>query len=237
MTTPAETPTRDDVVAAAVAGLPWRERLATLAHLGLDDDTLGRGRPDVVAAAVGGDDSAAAEAVAEAIEAAAPAPDPGLLPRLQREVRRRQHWSAAIAVAAVVVIGIVVVLLVRRDSGQGAGATPPAQITQWVAVLDVGPDAFALYPEVREVGQVAGVYVFTDRWDCYEGFPGREVTEQDDWFLGIGAQEKAVVDDLVQRLGRTPSVEARVRQTCVSPAPDDLPPFTVPIDGSTTLPS
>jgi hypothetical protein len=70
---------------------------------------------------------------------------------------------------------------------------------------------------------VAGVYVFVDRWACYEGFPPGSKPSSDDWFLGVAATDRAIVDGIVAELGRTPIVEAEVDQGCA------LPPDTTPI--------
>jgi hypothetical protein len=100
----------------------------------------------------------------------------------------------------------------RRDDDPPAG-----RIRQWVAVLSVGPDARSLYASAADVGKVAGVYVFVDRWACYEGFPASARPSSDEWFLGVAANEREVVDGIVAQLGRTPIVEAEVEQGCALP--------------------
>ena len=105
-----------------------------------------------------------------------------------------------------------------------ARPTPPAAtIRQWVAVLDVGPDARSLYAAATDVGEVAGVYVFVDRWACYEGFPSGSTPPGDDWFLGVAAADRATVDGIVAELGRAPIVEAEVEQAARSPTPRPSP--------------
>ncbi len=108
-----------------------------------------------------------------------------------------------------------------------ADRQPPAQrIRQWVAVLSVGPDARSLYASAADVSKVAGVYVFVDRWACYEGFPPGARPGTDEWFLGVAANERDVVDGILAELGRTPLVEAEVEQGCALPV-DQSPPASV----------
>jgi hypothetical protein len=94
-----------------------------------------------------------------------------------------------------------------------------------VAVLREGPGPAPLAPEAFELGRVVGVYVFTDRWACYEGFPDASATQ--DWFLGLAATERDVVDGLLAELDRTPLVAAEVQPVCVQPPPDDGVPVLV----------
>jgi len=68
---------------------------------------------------------------------------------------------------------------------------------------------------------VAGVYVFVDRWACYDGFPPGVPRDRGDWFLGVGAADRSVVDGIVQRLARTPLAYAQVQQGC--PLPTNVP--------------
>jgi len=124
----------------------------------------------------------------------------------------------------VVAVFIVVTALLRawrwpRSSSGGS----PQRIRQWVAVLEVGPDARSLYASAADVGKVAGVYVFVDRWECYEGFPAGAHPTADGWFLGVAANDREVVDGIVAELRRTPIVEAEVEQGCA------LPPDTTPV--------
>jgi hypothetical protein len=205
-----------DDVERALAPLPWGVRLATVSEpvLGANAGAVrklsppdpGRVPPEVLIAAV---------------DARAPSPRPDLLRGLVRGSVRR--WlKVAIPVAAVFVVGVIVVsIIVARASGRSGGG---ATITEWVAVLDVGPSARALYPAGAEVGKVAGVYMFVDRWACYDGFPPGTPTDRGDWFLGVAASDKVVVDDILERLGRTPVVLAQVEQGC------PLPPDTTPVE-------
>ena len=96
-----------------------------------------------------------------------------------------------------------------------------------MAVLTVGPDARSLYASAADVTTVAGVYVFVDRWACYEGFPAGSQPSGDAWFLGIAAADRTTVDGIVAELGRTPIVEAEVEQGCA------LPPDTTPVGNQT----
>jgi len=134
---------------------------------------------------------------------------------------QRRIWF----LAAVVVVAIVVAAAIFGSwlGGGGDDAQPVARIHQWVAVLDVGPDARSLYPAASDVGKVAGVYVFVDRWACYEGFPAGSQPSKDEWFLGVAAADRQTVDGIVAALGRTPIVEAQVEQGCA------LPPDTTPV--------
>jgi len=128
-------------------------------------------------------------------------------------------------VGAAVVVAVVVVAAVIGSwrGGQNDEQPRTERIHQWVAVLSVGPDARSLYPAAAEVGKVAGVYVFVDRWACYEGFPAGAKPSSDEWFLGVAASDRDVVDGIVAELGRTPIVEAQVDQGCA------LPPDTTPV--------
>jgi len=123
--------------------------------------------------------------------------------------------ALATLVGALAAIAVVAGLLAIRANG---GDRPePARIRQWVAVLDVGADARSLYPAAADVGKVAGVYVFVDRWACYEGFPAGTQPTEDPWFLGLAAADRDVVDGIVAELGRAPIVEAEVDQGCALP--------------------
>src|SRR4051794_36122936 len=99
-----------------------------------------------------------------------------------------RRFSARLIISIAVVVVLVVGLLAwrwRQSDGQ-----PAQRIRQWVAVLAVGPDARSLYTAAAEVGKVAGVYVFVDRWACYEGFPAGSQPTADAWFLGVAANER-----------------------------------------------
>jgi hypothetical protein len=130
--------------------------------------------------------------------------------------------AATVLVALVVLGALIGARVASRRNDQPAG-----RIHQWVAVLSVGPDARSLYPAAADVGKVAGVYVFVDRWACYEGFPDGAQPNGDQWFLGVAANERAVVDGIVAELGRAPIVEAEVEQGCA------LPPDTTPVANQT----
>jgi hypothetical protein len=128
--------------------------------------------------------------------------------------RGRRRWLTVGAIGAgVLIVAIVIGAAVARRGGQ----EPPAGIRQWVAVLQVGADAPSLYASAADVGKVAGVYVFVDRWACYEGFPAGSRPSDDEWLLGIAARDRSVVDGIVAELGRTPLVEAEVVQGCAPP--------------------
>jgi hypothetical protein len=125
--------------------------------------------------------------------------------------RARGRWSIIATTVVIVVIavaGFAVRLAAQHDD------EPVGRIRQWVAVLDVGPDARSLYASAADVGRVAGVYVFVDRWECYEGFPAGSQPSQDEWFVGVAAGDRTVVDGIVSQLGRTPIAEAEVEQGC-----------------------
>ena len=112
----------------------------------------------------------------------------------------------ATAVVAMVAIGAGLAARTGHDS--------PGRIRQWVAVLEVGTDARSLYAAGADVAEVAGVYMFVDRWACYEGFPAGSPPSSDEWFLGVAAVDRDVVDGIVADLGRVPLVEAEVEQGC-----------------------
>jgi hypothetical protein len=124
-------------------------------------------------------------------------------------------------VACLVVVALLVggALAIRAARHHRAG---PAPIRQWVAVLDVGNSARDLYPRAATVGEIAGVYVFVDRWACYSGFPPGTPKGEGGWFLGVAATDRSVVDGIVARLGQAPLAEAEVEQGCASP-PDTAP--------------
>jgi len=129
--------------------------------------------------------------------------------------------ATAILVGLVLVAAVIGSWLSGRDDARASGE----RIRQWVAVLSVGPDARSLYAAAADVGKVAGVYVFVDRWACYEGFPDGAKPSADEWFLGLAAPDRSTVDGIVAALGRAPIVEAEVDQGCA------LPPDTSPIGG------
>ncbi len=135
---------------------------------------------------------------------------------LSQTKRRRRRIGVTLAAALVLASGIVGVRAIR-DRGPS-----PTPIRQWVAVLDVGPSAPALYTQAAAVGKVAGVYVFVDRWACYSGFPAGTSRAGGDWILGVAATDRTVVDGIVARLGQTPVVEAEVEQGC-APTVDTTP--------------
>jgi hypothetical protein len=135
----------------------------------------------------------------------------------RRPLSRVLRIAVPVAVVALVVI-LVFTILAARSPGRPRSA---GTITEWVAVLDVGPDARSLYAGAADVGKVAGVYVFVDRWACYDGFPVDAAHGRGDWFLGVGAADRSIVDGIVQRLDRTPLAYAQVQQGC--PLPTDVP--------------
>jgi hypothetical protein len=203
-----------DDVERALAPLPWGVRLSTVGTIALGDLTATVRTLDPPATLVGVDDTQ----VRAAVEARAPAPDPDLRQRLRRRSLRRVLKVAVPIAIIVLAVLIVASILAARSAGRSPSA---GTITEWVAVLDVGPDARSLYGRAADVGKVAGVYVFVDRWACYDGFPAGTPHEGGDWFLGVGAAERSVVDDIVARLGQAPLVFAEVRQGC--PLPTDVP--------------
>jgi hypothetical protein len=124
---------------------------------------------------------------------------------------------ACVVVAALLVAGAFVVRTARHHGAR------PAPIRQWVAVLGVGNSARDLYARAATVGEVAGVYVFVDRWACYSGFPPGTPKGEGGWFVGVAATDRSVVDGIVARLGQAPLAEAEVEQGCALPtdtAPD-----------------
>ncbi len=215
---PREEATPAGAVALALHPLAWRERLATLATLVLGDDRLGPGRPDVLA----GLDGDPATIAREAVDAVAPPGDGELVPSVRASLARRRRWTAVVTAAIVLVLIVIAVLSLSRTragSRRGPAPGPQAASGQWVAVVRFGPDAFALYPDVARLGQIIGVYAFTDRWACYSGRP-HGVVAKGPWFLGIAADDRAQLERLVKQAAVTPITEARLRQTCLPPPPD-----------------
>lgn len=233
-----------DEVEAALAALPWDERIATVAVEVFGTRRLGDGQAAVVAQALGAttDPWAPPEQgkrdlpglLAEAVAARSPAPEPDLLERLTEETVRRNRWIAVAVIVGILVVFVVAVLAaaaLARSRPEPAPAradgSSPYAITQWVAVLETGPTPASLAPRARELGRVVGVHVFTDRWECYEGFDAGQLDDQP-WFLGIGAVERDVVDRLVEAAGVEVLLEAQVRQVCVQPPPTpDVPVLSV----------
>ena len=236
VTAPVSDPPPADRLHAAVLALPWATRLQVVGALGLG---RGSGAADLgrqsLAEALGdaGEQRLDVEAaVVDALARRAPT-EPGgqvvdrWLATIQARRRRVTVVSAVVVAVVAVVVALVVALLVSRSSDDGQGASSSTTtglkpITQWVAVLRTGPDAFALADEARVVGRTAGVYVMTDRWACYQGFPADTAgIDRAGWFLAVAANDKPIVDDLVAKLARQPLVEARVDQTCVQAPPAD----------------
>jgi hypothetical protein len=224
-------------VETALAALPWADRVATVGTQVLGVQGLGPGRPDEVARSLGARTSGwappdlsqpdLATLLAEAVDERAPAPLPSLVPDIQASMRRRRI-TLSIALAVLLLIGgVLLLILATRDRGgedDGARLTS-GSITQWVAVLEEGPTPASLAPRARELGRIVGVYVFTDKWACYEGF-GADTPRQE-WFLGLASNDKETVDGLVEQVGVTPLVEARVAQTCVQQPPSDGTPVVI----------
>jgi hypothetical protein len=138
-------------------------------------------------------------------------------PVRRRNVLRVVRIGVPILVVVLVVILVFTILAARSPGRPQSSGT----ITEWVAVLDVGPDARSLYARAADVAKVAGVYAFVDRWACYDGFPSGPPGDGGQWFLGVGAADRSVVDGIVQRVGRTPLAYAQVQQGC--PLPTDVP--------------
>jgi hypothetical protein len=162
-------------------------------------------------------------ALRAAVDARAPAADPGYLRHLSRWHLRQ--WTRPIA--AVIAVGVLVVIVAtivaaRAHNGRGRGA---GTITEWVAVLDVGGNYADLSLGARAIAPVAGVNALIDRWECYTGFPAGAPHTAGDWFLGVADTDRAVVDDIVTRLGRPVVTEALVHQGC--PAPVDTTPTSI----------
>jgi hypothetical protein len=223
----------------AVRTLPWPERVATVAAAVFGPTTrLGPGHPEVVASAVGARVPSWAEPadpaqpsvvdlLAAAVEQRAPDPDPGLAGRLER-VAGSPARPRTLLVAALVALAVLAIVagfaLWQPWAGESSGSRSDdgMRIRQWVAVLDTGPSPASLAGQAADLGRVVGVYVFTDRWACYDGFPGGQLGD-DPWFLGIGAVDRATVEELVEEAGREPLLLSEVFQTCVLPPPSDFP--------------
>jgi hypothetical protein len=225
-----------DALDRALAPLGWEERLATVISVVPGTSRLGPGRPDEVAAATGArvadgptsaDDARPllADVITDAVAAHAGTPEPGLVDEARRAARRMRLRLAVIAVvvvAALLALGIAVAARAGSTEADQSSAPEDFPITQWVAVLRNGDAPADLAAEARQLEPAAGVYVFTDQWSCYEGFPAGTETG-DGWFLGLAANDRGVVDDIVKAIGRTPLVEALVRQVCVQPPPSGGP--------------
>jgi hypothetical protein len=200
-----------DAVEEALAPLVWSERLATVGRIALGDMAATVRKLPAPVALDALDDGQ----VRAAVDARGPAPDPELRARLRSHSVRRVLKVAIPVLLVVLVVIIVFTVLAARSPGRSESD----RITEWVAVLDVGPDARSLYARAADVGKVAGVYVFVDRWACYDGFSAAAPRDRGDWFLAVGAPDRSVVEGIVQQLGRTPLTVARVEQGCAPPPP------------------
>jgi hypothetical protein len=205
----------------ALRGLPWRERLATVAAVAFGTTVLGDGDLAHVAGTLGlptrptGDGSPDATSRLEtAVARRTPDADPDLPDRVARADRRRRIVCGAAVLVLVVVAGAVVAWLSSDTS------TAPTGVLQWVAVLDSGAGAAQLADDAADIGRVAGARVFTDRYGCYRGFPDGVPIDPDEWFLAVADVDRAVVDRLVRELRATPLVVARVDQGCPPPPPN-----------------
>jgi hypothetical protein len=225
-----------DALDRALAPLGWEERLATVISVVPGTSRLGPGRPDEVAASLGArvadapasvDDTRPrlTDLITDAVAAHAGTPEPGLVDQARRAARRMRLRLAVVVVVIVAVLlalGIAVAARAGSTEVDHSDAPEDFPITQWVAVLRNGATPAELAAEARQLEPAAGVYVFTDRWSCYEGFPAGTATA-DGWFLGLAANDRGVIDDIVTSIGRTPLVEALVRQVCVQPPPSGGP--------------
>jgi hypothetical protein len=116
-----------DPVEAAVAKLPWRNRLATVSHLALGVDTPGAETHRLAGylSLYPGSDELVAR-ISAAVDARAPAPDPDLIRRLGRHARNRRIRIGILAGLVVVALVVLVILLAGRAAGhQGGASTQP----------------------------------------------------------------------------------------------------------------
>ncbi len=215
---PTSRPPRDDVE-RALAALPWSDRIAVVSRAALGP-MAAAGRAAVPPPPVPGVDDAALRA---AVDARAPVADPDYVRHLSRRHLRKWARPIAAVIAVVVLIGVVATIVAARaHNGRNRG---PGTITEWVAVLDVGGSYADLSSGARAIAPVAGVNALIDRWGCYTGFPAGAPRPGGEWFLGVADTDRAVVDDIVTRLGRPVVTEALVRQGC--PAPVDTTPTSI----------
>lgn len=231
---PAPVPARppDGPVEAALDTLTWDDRRATVATVLLGTNRLGPGQPDQLAILLGArvpDWGPVADpdtpSLPDLLDAAAarrnPGPQPGMLAAARRaaarRIRRLVLLVAALLALLALAAGAITLVIAGGDERAGAPTAGSPRIIQWVAVLDTGPTVGSLAGQARALGPAVGPHVFTDRWACYTGFPANAV--DDEWFLGIAANDRPLVDELVARTGRQPSVVARVSQVCLQAPP------------------
>lgn len=221
----------DDALERALRQLSMPDRLATVAAVVLEtapQQRPGVARLDELAAGLDAPRAhwvptshAGPATVEDRIRSAVHAlvvPDPPE-PFLRSLRRPRRWWRGAVVVGALAIaLGVVGAVAGRRseDPAVAQGSS------QWVAVLGFAPGPFDLYPDAQAVGEVVGVYVFTDRWSCYAGWPALDAPAEA-WFLGIAAPDRATLDGLVASVDRPVLAVAEVRATCLAPPrPDDL---------------
>lgn len=90
-------------------------------------------------------------------------------------------------------------------------ASGPASI--WIAGLRVAPDPNDLDAETQEVKDAVGPAIAVAPIACFGGAPVEY--QRSDYLLGVVAETRSAVEDLLRTLGREPLFVAEVMDLCV----------------------
>ena len=97
------------------------------------------------------------------------------------------------------------------DPASSPSATGPASV--WIAGLRVAPDPNDLDAETQQVKDVVGPAIAVAPIACFGGLPAEY--ERSDYVLGVVAESRGAVEDLLTTLGREALFVAEVTDLCV----------------------
>lgn len=126
---------------------------------------------------------------------------------------------------AFAIVGVVFVLTACSKEGTGgeavtldtpstsSSATSEGSVTEWLGVLRTEADVNALDADTSAVMAVVNGSIVVSPVACFDGLPAS--FEPDAYVLGVVAGSKALLDQLLDEVGRPTIFEGQVRTMCL----------------------
>lgn len=136
---------------------------------------------------------------------------------------RLRSVGPAFAIALVVVLVVALTACSKVGTGDGAvtlgspstgsSATGEGSVTRWLGVLGTDADVDALDADTAAVIAVVDGSIVVSPVACFEGLPAS--FEPDAYVLGVVADSKELLDQLLDQLSRPIIFEGQVRTMCL----------------------